>query len=251
MSVPEVIAADSRGDPPFVATRPLEDESLRLAWNDADCEGRAALARSLGWALAAVHETTLDWRGWIVGAGDEGDPRVDVQPWPDLLAEQIELTCDLAEPDRFDDQFDRVLAVVDRRLDELADAPAVLVHGDPARPNAVRTSEGVGLLDWELAHAGDPARNWHGPDTGRSTPCAARPTSDWSGRCTTATATGRGRCHPDSRNAGGCTTRSPFSGQPATSSGGSTGTTPRRRSWRHGSRPKWTAGSTRSDPPTG
>lgn len=156
---PAVLAADPDGDPPYVATRPLEGESLRLAWDDADGEERAALARSFGRALAAVHETRLDRHGRVAEAGaDPIDLRVDPRPWPDLLAEQIELTRDLADPGRFDDQFDRVLAVVDDHRDLLSDAPATLVRGDPARPNAVRVADGVGLLDWELAHAGDPAR---------------------------------------------------------------------------------------------
>lgn len=65
----------------------------------------------------------------------------------------------LASGERFDHHFDEVIAAVEANRKLLDDAPAALAHGDPAQPNCVRTDDGVGLLDWEIAYVGDPARD--------------------------------------------------------------------------------------------
>lgn len=54
-----------------------------------------------------------------------------------------------------------MVAAVRANADALDRAPAALVHGDPAMPNVFRSETGIGLIDWELAHVGDPARELH------------------------------------------------------------------------------------------
>lgn len=155
--VPEVLAAAPDADPPHLATRPMAGRSLRLAWDDADPDRRATLARAAGRTLAAVHAERFEEHGRVVG-GDAEALAIDRRSWPDLLTEQVERVRDRAAPTRFEDHFDRVLATVDAERAALTDVPAALVHGDPAQPNATWTGETVGLLDWELTHVGDPAR---------------------------------------------------------------------------------------------
>lgn len=113
-----------------------------------------------------MHEHKFDEHGRIAAGGVHGVD-VDPVPWPDLLAEQVEWARERAGGGRFDDYYDDVLALVDDERDRLLAAPAALCHGDPARPNQFvrETASGgneraltVGLLDWELAHVGDPVR---------------------------------------------------------------------------------------------
>lgn len=61
----------------------------------------------------------------------------------------------------FDHHFDGVHDAIEANRDRLAEAPATLVYGDPAQPNLFWSETGVGLIDWEIAHVGDPARELH------------------------------------------------------------------------------------------
>ena len=164
--VPRVHAAATDDDPPFLATDAVDGEIGWRAWRDRDDDERVALARAVGRAFAAVHEHRFDAHGRIAGGDADG---LDVAPvaWPDLLADQIERARERAGGGRFDDYYDDVLALVDDERDRLLAAPAVLCHGDPARPNQfvrepptdrIERAPSVGLLDWELAHVGDPVR---------------------------------------------------------------------------------------------
>ncbi|ESP88277.1 phosphotransferase family protein, partial [Candidatus Halobonum tyrrellensis] len=130
---------------------------------EADATGRAALTRAAGRALAAVHADRFDAHGRVVGGGANGLD-VDRGPWTDVLRDRVGTLRGLATSERFDDHFDAVADAVAANRDLLDDAPAALVHGDPAAPNGFLADDGadtggrVGLLDWELVHVGDPAR---------------------------------------------------------------------------------------------
>ncbi|MFC6952781.1 aminoglycoside phosphotransferase family protein [Halorubellus litoreus] len=176
--VPTVLASatDDAADPPYVVTADVDGTIGWRAWRDADDDDRAAFARAVGRTFAAVHDQRFDDHGRVVG-GDARELHVDPEPWPALLADQIRWSRDRADGGRFDDHYDDVLALVDDERDALRDAPAALCHGDPARPNqflhdahssdivhdahssdTAERAPTVGLLDWELAHVGDPVR---------------------------------------------------------------------------------------------
>lgn len=168
--VPTVLASESDADVPYLATAAMDGRRRLELWHadDADEERRAALARQVGRALAALHELRFESHGHV-GGGDADALELDPGPWTDVLVERIERTRAIAGECRFDHHFDEVIAAVGAERDLLDDAPAALVHGDPAHPNCMhgdagpddaRTSgeERVGFLDWELAHVGDPAR---------------------------------------------------------------------------------------------
>jgi aminoglycoside phosphotransferase (APT) family kinase protein len=157
VSVPEVVASDPDAEVPYLATAPLPGRPLIAEWADADEAEREALAREVGAALAAVHAARFDEHGHVTGGGADG-LELDTAPWTDVLVDTVERTRALASDDRFDHHFDEVIAAVEANRALLDDAPAALVHGDPAQPNCVRTADGVGFLDWEIAHVGDPAR---------------------------------------------------------------------------------------------
>jgi aminoglycoside phosphotransferase (APT) family kinase protein len=154
------VAAGDDADPPFLVTDAVDGEIGWRAWRDRDDDDRVSLARAVGRAFAAVHEHRFDEHGRITGGGAHSLD-VDGVPWPDLLVDQIEWARERAAGGRFDDYYDDVLALVDDERDRLRAAPPALCHGDPARPNQfVRDGDEltVGLLDWELAHVGDPVR---------------------------------------------------------------------------------------------
>ncbi|GGL62326.1 phosphotransferase family protein [Halocalculus aciditolerans] len=156
--VPRVVASDTARATPYLATAPMDGESLIHPWGERSGGDRLPLARAVGSALARVHDCRFDAHGHVTG-GDAGGLDVAERSWPTLLAERVEWTRDLASTDRFDEHFDRVKAAVEANRDLLSDAPAALAHGDPAMPNAVWNGEAVGFLDWELAYVGDPARD--------------------------------------------------------------------------------------------
>ncbi len=158
VAAPTVLAGDPAADPPYLATAPLEGTHLVPGWYDEYDEAeRERVARAFGAALARVHEVTFDRHGTVVGGGAEGLD-LDEGPWTDVLVESLQRTRNLATSDRFPGAFDDVVAAVVANRPLLDDAPAALLHGDPAKPNCVRTADGVGLVDWENAHVGDPAR---------------------------------------------------------------------------------------------
>ena len=118
----------------------LDGETIprRLLRDDAYAAVRPRLARRLGKILARIHQVDP---GSVAGL-----PRVDA------LSEAIGLYADFAEPRPALEIGLRWLAR--HRPPPSADA---LVHGDFRTGNLIVSQDGLrGVLDWELAHRGDP-----------------------------------------------------------------------------------------------
>jgi aminoglycoside phosphotransferase (APT) family kinase protein len=161
VSVPPVVASETEVDVPYLVTAPLAGRPLHEAWDGGNESDRTDLARALGRTLATVHGLRFEGHGEIHGGTSEGLV-LDRRRWSDLLCARVDETQAIGSSDRFPAHFDRVRDLVRDRRDLLDAAPAALVHGDPALPNGVASPDGsVGLLDWELAHVGDPARDLH------------------------------------------------------------------------------------------
>lgn len=155
--VPAVVASDTDSEVPFVATEPVAGEGFLSLWRDGDATRRRTLARQYGASLAHIHAARFDVHGHIVGGGADGLD-LETKPWTDVLVDTIEQMRTIAPAERFADHFDRVVDAVEANRAVLDDAPAALLHGDPAQPNQFRVDDRVGFIDWELAHVGDPVR---------------------------------------------------------------------------------------------
>jgi|AntDeeMinimDraft_5_1070356.scaffolds.fasta_scaffold01736_6 aminoglycoside phosphotransferase (APT) family kinase protein len=155
--VPDVVAADPDAVIPYLATAPMAGRNLAFAWADATPDERASVARTVGATLADLHAVPVGGHGHVTG-GDANGLAVETAPWPDVLLDRVDLMRDLAISERFDRHFDEVAAAVAANRDLLDGAPAALLHGDPAQPNVVHDEGDLGLLDWEIAYVGDPAR---------------------------------------------------------------------------------------------
>jgi aminoglycoside phosphotransferase (APT) family kinase protein len=146
--VPEVVAADD--DPthlgaPWLAMSRLDGETLarRILRDDRYVEARSRLVGQLAAALAALHE------------------RVDVDAVPGLPVEDDVLATMRAALDAATEPHP-ALELGLRRL--VATRPPAtgrtVVHGDFRLGNLMVGPDGlVGVLDWELAHVGDPAED--------------------------------------------------------------------------------------------
>ncbi|WP_423743269.1 phosphotransferase (plasmid) [Haladaptatus sp. SPP-AMP-3] len=160
--VPTVLASDSAGAVPYLVTAPVVGESLLSSWSDANATERAELARQVGISLANVHALRFEQHGRIVGGSADG-LELETGPWTDVLVETIAEMRDIGSQDRFSHHFDAVIEAVEDNRELLDDTPATLLHGDPARPNCFhgegRNEGKIGLLDWEIAHVGDPVRD--------------------------------------------------------------------------------------------
>lgn len=140
--VPEVVAAgdDDGVGAPWVLTRRLDGEAIprKLLRDERYAGARAGLARRCGEALAAIHAIPLD----------EAPPLDD----HDQLDQLRRLADGLGEPHpAFELGF--------RWLERERPAPSgsVVVHGDFRMGNLLVDEDGlVAVLDWELAHQGDP-----------------------------------------------------------------------------------------------
>jgi aminoglycoside phosphotransferase (APT) family kinase protein len=158
--VPTIVTSDTSGEIPHLATAPVSGQSLLDLWSDASVNERAALAQQVGTALASIHSCRFEDHGHITG-NDRDDLRLETGLWTDILINKIEYKRDLSPSDRFDHHFDEVMTAVEANRELLNEAPAALLHGDPARPNCYRSEEKIGFLDWEIAHIGDPVRDLH------------------------------------------------------------------------------------------
>ncbi|MGB7050656.1 MAG: phosphotransferase family protein [Acidimicrobiales bacterium] len=141
--VPKVVAAGGRLDPGWLVVERLEGESIprKLLRDPEWVAARRALTGQCGAALAAIHRIDPD----TIGGLPHHDPLADPLPVLDELGE-IRPTLGLGA---------RWLAInrlpTDRR---------VTVHGDFRMGNLLVGPEGLrAVLDWELAHVGDPAED--------------------------------------------------------------------------------------------
>jgi len=158
--VPTVLAADPNAHVPYLATAPVPGESLMRLWAEGDEEERAALVAAAGRTFAELHSERFERHGEVVNGGAEGLD-LDTAPWTDVLISQIENTREIAPAERFPEHFDAVVDAVEANRESLNEAPAALLHGDPAHPNGFWVDEWIGFLDWEITHVGDPARELH------------------------------------------------------------------------------------------
>lgn len=139
--VPEVVACDPDGgllDAPFLLTRRVDGETLgrRVQRRPELAAARASFAADCGAALARLHALP-------VPAG---------LPEPDPLADQAD---HLDEALGSSPAFELALAWL--RAHRPGAVPPVVVHGDFRLGNLVIGPAGLAaVLDWELAHAGDP-----------------------------------------------------------------------------------------------
>ncbi len=151
--VPAVLAApdwdaDAEADPlggAWLVVERLEGETIprKILRDDEWAAARAALTAQCGGALAAIH--TID-PATIEGLARR-DPLRDPLPLLDSLGE-IRPALELG-----------VRWLTAHRPDAGPDA-TVTVHGDFRNGNLLVGSDGLrGVLDWELAHAGDPAED--------------------------------------------------------------------------------------------
>lgn len=157
VSVPKVVAADTGGDVPYLATAPVSGQNFIHLWSDASATRRAALARQVGKSLATVHSLRFENHGHVVG-GNATTLELETGLWTDVLIDTVHELRELASSNRFDHHFDAVVSAVEANRELLDEAPAALLHGDPAQPNCFGTDAGIGFLDWEIAHVGDPVR---------------------------------------------------------------------------------------------
>ncbi|SDL61553.1 Predicted kinase, aminoglycoside phosphotransferase (APT) family [Nonomuraea maritima] len=134
--VPRIIAS---AESYILMTRvPGETIPRRILRDDAYAPARPRLARQCGQALAAIHRMPLS----AVPDDGQDDP---LERWRDLLDQ-------LGEPHPvFELALRRLGATRPRR------SRRTVVHGDFRNGNLIVGPEGVrAVLDWELAHAGDP-----------------------------------------------------------------------------------------------
>jgi aminoglycoside phosphotransferase (APT) family kinase protein len=132
---------------PFVVMDRLEGETIprRVLREAARAGSGERLVAQCGAALAGVHRVPLDELGFL------GEPRTPLQ----LLEAQLEALDSLGEPHP---AFELALRWLRERPP--APRPPALVHGDFRVGNLVVGADGLrAVLDWELAHLGDPAED--------------------------------------------------------------------------------------------
>lgn len=157
VTVPTVCAVTT--DPvPALVTEPVAGTPVDEEWFDAPPERRETLARRLGRSLASVHARRFDHPGEIVD-GDGDGLVVEHASWPDVLVQAVKRNRRLAETDRFDPEYNRLLDAIGTSRKRLTGTPARLLHCDPATPNCFDTGDDrLALLDWGNSVIGDPVR---------------------------------------------------------------------------------------------
>jgi aminoglycoside phosphotransferase (APT) family kinase protein len=160
VTVPEIVACDASAAHPYLATRAVDGIAFHAPWADWSPDRRADGIRRVGASLAAIHDARFDRHGHVTG-GDADALSLDSGRWTDVLVDRIRERRTIADSDRFAHRVDDVIAVVEDNRDCLDDAPATLVHGDPAMPNLFLCDGALGVVDWELAIVGDPTWDLH------------------------------------------------------------------------------------------
>lgn len=149
---PLFLGDDSLGGEFFIVRR-LDGETLpkRLMRDEAYTAARTALPAQLGGVLAQIHAIPLDNEAF---AGLP-TPASGVAARDELERYDTILRTIAPEPHPV---FDLAIRWLRMHLPAAADAPALtLVHGDYRMGNVLFDANGVvAILDWELAHAGDP-----------------------------------------------------------------------------------------------
>jgi len=175
VSGPAMLAGDPDAPVPYLVTAPAPGRELLGVWEESEGseeareQRREALLRRVGATLATLHAKRFEAPGEIVGSDARGGLALDPAPWPDVLLSTIERTREIGTSERLADHYDAVSDCVEANRDRLVGAPAALLHGDVAKPNLFvvdgsdsagrAPSDGIVLIDWELAHVGDPARD--------------------------------------------------------------------------------------------
>ena len=149
---PLFLGDDSLGGEFFIVRR-LDGETLpkRLLRDDTYAAARARLPEQLGRVLAQIHAIPLDNEAFAgLPTPVSGAAARDELERYDTILRTI-----APEPHPV---FDLAIRWLRAHLPESADAPALtLVHGDYRMGNVLFGADGVvAILDWELAHAGDP-----------------------------------------------------------------------------------------------
>jgi aminoglycoside phosphotransferase (APT) family kinase protein len=149
---PVHLMGDDSLDAPFFLMERIDGETIprRILRDDAYAGARQALPRQLGAILAAIHRVPVD------------APGLDALPAPPPGRSPA-----AGEVDRYEAVY-RTITPEPHPAFELAlrwlrahlpppDGPRTLVHGDFRMGNVIVGPEGLrAVLDWELAHAGDP-----------------------------------------------------------------------------------------------
>lgn len=105
-------------------------------------------------ALAALHGldpselATAD--GLASGASPEQVVQAQLEHWHEVYRAAVPTTLPLLE---------RAFTWLEKNLHPTG--PPVIVHGDPGPGNVLQDASGIrAVIDWELAHVGDPAEDW-------------------------------------------------------------------------------------------
>ena len=144
--VPAVHAWDATGDrlgTPFLLTGHVAGETLprRILRAPELADARAGFAAQAGRVLARLHATPVGGLSWL----DPADQLDHIVAWLDEVG---------APHPAFE------IAIGWLRRNRPAQAGQVLVHGDFRTGNLVMGADGIrAVLDWELAHLGDPAED--------------------------------------------------------------------------------------------
>lgn len=141
--VPEVVVDGSESDAlerPFMIVRFIEGETIarRILRDDSFSNTRSAFVREVAMAMARLHSLPVD----VV-------PGLDAS---DQLRMYDKLLCDLGQPHP---AFELVLRWLNDN--KPLTSRRTIVHGDLRLGNVLVDGQGVrAVLDWELAHVGDP-----------------------------------------------------------------------------------------------
>jgi len=150
---PDRMGDDSLGTPFFLMER-VEGETIprRILRDEAYSGARRVLVRQLGMTLARIHRVPVTWDGMSPTAGEPAAPA----PCP--AAAELARYEELYRSTALDAHpvFELAFRWLRERL-PTARATTALVHGDYRLGNFIVGPEGLrAVLDWELAHVGDP-----------------------------------------------------------------------------------------------